>query len=36
MQAKHTSRVRSIFIDGYLDYDGALAELEIARQTPAQ
>ena len=33
MGAKHTSPVRSIFIEGYLDYDGALAELAIAHQS---
>ncbi len=33
MQAKHTSRVRRHLYRGHLDYDGALAELEVARQT---
>ena len=33
MQAKYTSRVRGHLYRGYLDYQGALAELEIARQT---
>ncbi len=32
MQVKHTSRVREHLYRGYLDYDGALAELEAARQ----
>ena len=30
---KRISRVRRIFIGGIGDYDGALAELEVARQT---
>ena len=33
MRAKHTLRVRDIFIEDILDYDGALTELEVARQT---
>ena len=33
MRVKHTSRVRQNLYRGYLDYDGALAELEIARQS---
>ena len=33
MRAKRISRVRGHLYWGYLDYDGALAELEIARQT---
>jgi hypothetical protein len=32
MQAKHISRSENLY-HGYLDYDGALAELEIARKT---
>ena len=33
MRAKRTSHEHFIFINGYLDYDGALAELEVARQS---
>ena len=33
MQVKHTWRVRKIFIGRSWDYDGALAELKIARRT---
>ena len=33
MPAKRIWRAQNIFTAGYLDYDGALAELEIARQT---
>ena len=33
MRAKHTLLVRENLYRGYLDYDGALAELEVARQT---
>ena len=33
MQVKRISRVRENLYQGYLDYEGALAELEIARQT---
>ena len=33
MQVKHISRVAQNLYRGYRDYDGALAELEVARQT---
>ena len=33
MQAKRTSREQCHLYNGYLDYDGALAELEIARRS---